>query len=171
MDSQTGWYLVFTKPQQEKIAKINLEHQGFRIYLPLIKQYKRQKNLYQIVIEPLFRRYLFIFLKQNIDDWSKIRSTRGCLSLVRFGALPARLPDKLIEQLQHDEEIRLTDPDEKTCLFKPGDKVEIIDGLLKGYEGIFNTTHNQDRVSILLNIAETYSCSISLPIHQISKIN
>ena len=45
------WYVVKTKPQQEKRASLNLRNQNFNVISPFIKN----KN-----IEPLFPSYIFV---------------------------------------------------------------------------------------------------------------
>jgi transcriptional antiterminator RfaH len=167
----TGWYLVFTKPNHENVAALNLRQQGFHIYLPLLQQHKHRRNLYQIVTEPLFPRYLFIYLSSGVDDWSKIRSTRGCISLVRFGMLPAQVPDTLIEQLQKDESLRLIHQKENIPDFKPGDRVKVVDGILTDYEGIVDIKNSNQRITLLLNIAEGHTRRVDLSVHQVKVAN
>jgi len=36
--SLNNWYLGYTKPRQEEIARVNLEQQGFESYLSLYKK-------------------------------------------------------------------------------------------------------------------------------------
>jgi transcriptional antiterminator RfaH len=165
-EAQSGWYLVYTKPRHENLANIHLQNQGFHVYFPLLQQHKRRHSIYRVVTEPLFPRYLFIHLNSGIDDWSKIRSTRGCVSLVRFGPIPAKIPDSLILRLQEDEIHRFS-KQQNTPDFKPGDRVQVIDGILENYEGIIETKNNQERVTLLLNIAEGYTRRVQLPVHQI----
>ena len=169
-DTHIGWYLVFTKPNQETIAQCNLQRQGFQIYFPLLQQYKHRSNLYRVVTEPLFPRYLFIHLNSELNDWSKVRSTRGCISLIRFGSLPARVPDTLVERLKQDEAIRLVKSQTSTPDFKPGDRVRVTDGLLTDYEGIVEIKNSQQRVTLLLTIAEGHTRSVSLSVHQVKAI-
>ena len=164
--TQTGWYLVFTKPHHENIAEIHLKRQGFASYLPLMQQRKktRKRNLYQVITEPLFPRYVFTYLKAGIDDWSKIRSTRGCVSLVHFGMLPARVPEKLVIDLRAAETDRHLPENAKTPLLKPGEKLEVIEGLLEGYEGILEMQTSDQRVILLLKVAEGHTKKVSLPL-------
>ncbi|EKD54133.1 MAG: transcriptional activator RfaH [uncultured bacterium] len=169
-DARTGWYLVFTKPKQEAAAESHLQRQGFQIYFPLLKQYKHRGNLYQQVIEPLFPRYLFIHLNSDSDDWSKVRSTRGCVSLIRFGLLPARVPDALVPQLKKTEDLRLLPAKSAAPDFKPGDRVQVIDGLLADYEGIVEIKNSQQRVTLLLRIAEGHTRSVNLSVHQVRAV-
>lgn len=166
-DATTGWYLIHTKHNQEQIAKVNLCNQGFYCYLPLLQQHKRRNNMYKIVTEPLFPKYLFIQLTTFVDDWSKIRSTRGCINLVRFGTQLAKVPNQLIKTLQLTEEQRCIKESIRTPDFKLGDRVEIISGILSGYEGIIQSKNSQQRITLLLLMAEEYSRKVDLSVHQV----
>ncbi len=87
-----AWYLVYSKPQQERVALENLERQGFTAYLPLVRARRRRQTRVVHVIEPMFPRYLFVNLSDLTDDWGPIRSTIGVSNLVRFGNEAARAP-------------------------------------------------------------------------------
>jgi len=168
-----GWYLVCTKARHEAIASLNLQRQGFHTYFPLLRLHKRRRYLYQVVTEPLFPHYIFIHLNVEINDWSKIRSTRGCVSLVRFGSFPARVPDALVEQLKREETLRFSEGHQVANLpyFKPGDHVRVVDGILADYEGIVEMRNSCDRITLLLAITENHTRCVNLSINQIEKIN
>ncbi len=53
------WYLAYTKPRQEEIARVNLEQQSFEAYLPLYKKFKKTELGPVSVFEPMFPRYIF----------------------------------------------------------------------------------------------------------------
>ena len=38
------WYLAYTKPRQEDLARVNLEQQGFESYLPLYKKFRKTEQ-------------------------------------------------------------------------------------------------------------------------------
>lgn len=145
------WYLVYTKPRQEQVARTNLERQHYGVYLPLAQEHKRRRGKPMDVIAPLFPRYLFINLDSQTDDWGPIRSTLGVVSLVRFAYQPAQVPDDLIETLREREgpEGLVTVTRE---IFRRGARVRINDGKFAGYEGIFFARSGHDRVVILLDI-------------------
>ena len=52
------WYVGFTKPRQEAVARDNLMRQGFEVYLPKYKVFKRGQR--SEVFEPMFPRYLML---------------------------------------------------------------------------------------------------------------
>ncbi len=148
-----SWYLIYCKPQQEKIAKDNLERQGYEAYLPLAPVRRRRKGRTVRVVDPIFPRYLFIHLSDQTDDWGPIRSTIGVSSLVRFGQIPAIIPDSLIEGLRVREDGEgIQEIPERG--FKPGDQVRIAEGVMEGFEAIFQCQKSSERVILLLKIAE-----------------
>ena len=149
-----AWYLVYTKPQQESVALMNLERQGYEVYLPRVLNRRRRHGRYVKLIEPMFPRYLFMHLSDQTDDWGPIRSTIGVSNLVRFGVQPARVPDDLVDALRGREDedglqqVAHREPE-------PGDRVRIVEGLMAGYEAIFEARSGKERVSLLLEIANT----------------
>lgn len=147
-----AWYLLFSKPRQERIALANLQRQGYPSYLPLIRNRRKRYGRYSHVIEPMFPRYLFIHLNDETDDWGPIRSTIGVVKLVRFGDRAGRVPDDLVATLQAREGDK--------GYFEPvlpqlraGDSVRICEGPMSGYEGIFHCRSGRQRVILLLEIA------------------
>jgi transcriptional antiterminator RfaH len=145
------WYLVYCKPRQERIAVENLERQGYETYLPRVRETRRRAGQRIQVIAPLFPRYLFIHLDQEFDNWGPIRSTLGVVSLVRFGQLPARVPDELLALLHGREDAEGLQTIELQAL-KTGARVRVASGSLAGYEGIFLAKTARERVVVLLDI-------------------
>ncbi len=156
------WYLVYSKPRQEEIAKANLQRQGFVCYLPMARQPRRRMGRRITCIEPLFPRYLFIALDTVTDNWAPIRSTIGVSSLVRFGSEPAVVPTELVEALAAREDesgVQQLPLGE----FEKGDRVRVADGPMAGYEGLFLAKTSRERVTILLDIVgKTTRVSTSL---------
>jgi len=151
-----SWYLIHTKPRQERLAKENLERQGFEIYLPLANLRRRRRGRTVRVIDPMFPRYLFIHLSNRTDDWGPIRSTFGVSTLVRFGQEPARVPEKLIAAIREREDVDGVQilPERE---IRKGEKIRVAEGPFEGYEAIFHSKTAKDRVVVLLKIAENYA--------------
>ena len=155
-----AWYLIYSKPQQERIARENLERQGYKSYLPLIRNRRRRKGRYASIIEPMFPRYLFVKLSDETDNWGPIRSTIGVVNLVRFGMQAARVPDNLIDLMtERDREgvQTLARPE-----LKPGDHVRIVEGVMAGYEAIFQAKTSRERVVLLLELAQDKTARIEV---------
>ncbi len=152
-----SWYLIQTKPKSEQIAKENLERHGYQIYLPLIlgRTMKRGKTIQFNSIQPMFPRYIFIYLSDQTVDWGPIRSTLGVSSLIRFGTTPAKVPNELIETLKQNENSKgIHELPSKS--FSPGDKLLIIEGPFEGYEATLFSQKSDERVIVLLKIAENH---------------
>ena len=151
MSSKRSWYLIFTKPRQENLAKENLERQGFVTYLPLAEQSRRRNGRYIKSVEPYFPRYLFIQLNTDTDNWAPIRSTLGVAQMVQFGGFPAQVPEELIASLKANDD---SDGLQKVSRrdLSPGDRVEIVGGPFSGYEGIYQKQKSAERVAVLLEI-------------------
>jgi transcriptional antiterminator RfaH len=150
-----SWYLIHTKPKSEDLAKENLERQNYETYLPLILGRSRKKGKTIKSIQPMFPRYLFIHLSNQTDDWGPIRSTLGVSSLVRFGVAPAKVPDKLINNLKKSE----NNEGIHELTSKPlsqGDKLLIMEGPFEGYEATLFSQKSDDRIIVLLKIAENF---------------
>lgn len=145
------WYLVHTKPRQEKCALENLERQGFQCYLPSFSAEKIRRGAVLVADEPLFPRYLFIQLGQgeSARSWSPIRSTKGVSRLVSFGAEPAKVSDGLIEALQVQEAAAQGGPEP---LFKPGERVRLTEAPFTDVEGIYQMADGERRAMVLIEL-------------------
>ena len=143
------WYLVHTKPRQEKCALENLDRQGYQCYLPTLPSEKLRQGILAITDEPLFPRYLFIKLGQgeSAKSWAPIRSTKGVSRLVSFGVEPCKVDDDLIELLRAQEASAQTEPER---LFKPGERVRLTDAPFAGIEGIYQMADGERRVMVLI---------------------
>lgn len=146
-----AWYLVYTKARGENLAQENLNRQGFTTYLPLMKRNKRVRGKYCPIIEALFPRYLFIQLDTKTDNWMPIRSTIGVSNMVRFGSIPAQVPQSLVDELllNNDEDGVYVEPDK---VFEKGDEIEFIEGAMSGYRAIFEKYVSAERIAVLLDI-------------------
>jgi len=145
------WYLVHTKPRQEKIALENLERQGYQCYLPTMQAQKIRLGELTYVPEALFPRYLFIRLghEQSSKSWGPIRYTTGVSRLVSFGAEPAKVDDALVLGIQAQEARSKESPEP---LFSAGDRVQINNGAFAGVEGVFQMADGNQRVFVLIEM-------------------
>ncbi|OQA34667.1 MAG: Transcription antitermination protein RfaH [Betaproteobacteria bacterium ADurb.Bin341] len=145
------WYVVHTKPRQEKTALLNLEQQGYECYLPLLPTEKIRQGGLAVVEEPLFPRYLFIRLDAGASgkSWGPIRSTRGVSRLVTFGTEPAKVAPCLIDTLRLQDNAGAKQP---LRLFKPGDRVVVTNGPFAGIEVVYQMSNGESRAMVLLEM-------------------
>lgn len=145
------WYLVHTKPRQEKRALENLQRQGYDCYLPTLLSEKIRQGVLMVTDEALFPRYLFIRLGQggSARSWAPIRSTRGVSCLVSFGIEPVRVDDGLIDLLRTQEASVQACPKR---LFEPGERVCLTEAPFAGIEGIYQMADGECRAMVLIEI-------------------
>jgi transcriptional antiterminator RfaH len=148
-----SWYLIYCKPREEDLAKEHLERQGYEVYLPLILARVKRQGRKKKSIQPMFPRYLFIFLSDKTDDWGPIRSTIGVSNLVKFGMNPAKVPKNLVVKLRENEKNKGFH-DLPNIEFKSGDDLVIAEGPFEGYEATLLSQNADERVTVLLKIAE-----------------
>lgn len=163
------WYVIHTKPRQERRALLNLEVQGYQCFLPLIRREAIRQGVIDIHHEPLFARYLFIFLDQTNDgkSWSPLRSTLGVSKLLTFGTEPARVAAQLIELLRARTECIWQAP---IKLHQPGDRVAITEGPFAGIEGVFEMADGESRAMVLIELLSKVT-RLKLPIKDLTKVN
>ena len=148
-DSEASrWFAVATKARNEHVAKANLERKDYRVFLPTISLKKRRRGRWTPVTEPLFPGYLFVSLAFGADDPAPIRSTLGCIGLVRFGQTHSPVPSALIAALKGSPEGAIDTP----LFFNQGDNVRLIAGPFSGIEAIYEMPRGDDRAEVLLEL-------------------
>lgn len=146
-----SWYLVHTKPRQEKTALQNLEQQGYECYLPMLPAERLRQRVLSVIDEPLFPRYLFIRLETgpSAKGWGPIRFTKGVSRLVSFGNEPAKIDDRLVLHLRSQENTHQTQPQR---LFAKGERVMIVEGVFAGLEAMYQMADGEGRVMVLIEL-------------------
>ena len=94
-----NWYLVQLKPNGHKLAKANLERQGFNTFLPLQNVTKRIAQKFMDRTVPLFAGYMFVELDAAQNSWRKVNSTLGVARIVSLGGTPTPVPYSIMNQL------------------------------------------------------------------------
>jgi transcriptional antiterminator RfaH len=147
------WYVMYTKPRQEVVALENLQRQNYSVFFPQARLQKRKAGQGSAqVVEPLFPRYMFIHLQVGVSDFSKLRSTKGCVDLVKFGGKPSVVPQELVELIQSqvdcDSVLDLLTLNE----LEVGGLVRVAEGPFEGMLGKIASRRSDQRVIVLLNV-------------------
>ena len=150
-----AWFAVVTKPRSEAIAHEHLLRQGFDCMLPRVRRVRRGVGGLKPRVECLFPNYLFLHADIEHTSLAPVRSTRGARGVVRFGGVPAEVPESVIAQIKQrinaeDGFVRLEAPK-----FALGQKVRLTEGPLSGLEGVFLLDQGADRVRLLLQLMGT----------------
>lgn len=150
-----AWSVVFTKPQQEARAAVELTNQadrfspGFMVRFPLF-HYERIKNhVVERVTGPLFPRYIFLKMDRDRDDWGCVRNTRGVADIICNGHRPVIIHQSIMEAIMDYKAPEAVSAAGQIFTLKQN--VVITDGVLKGLEGLF-TGSNKQRTKAFLDI-------------------
>jgi len=127
------WYVVYTKPRWEKKISKFLDEKGIKNYCPLKKVYRQWSDRKKIILEPLFKGYVFVNIPEE-DKW-ELKKIEGILNYVYWLGKPARVRQEEIEIIQkflNDfEEVEVVE--KNLCL---NDNVLINQGILMNHNGI-----------------------------------
>jgi transcriptional antiterminator RfaH len=152
MNAAARWYVVQTQPHAEAKAAAHLCRQDFQIYLPRYLRRRRHARRIETVPSPLFPRYMFVAVDMAVQRWRSIHSTIGVTRLVCNGDAPAAVADGVIEGLQRREDERGFVRLERRPPFAEGDKIRVVEGVFSACLGLFESTTDGERVSILLDL-------------------
>ena len=146
MSNTKKWYVVYTKPRWEKKVAVLLTDNGIENYCPLNRVSKKWSDRKKVVLEPLFKGYVFVALAIT-NKW-EVKNTEGILNFVHWNGKPAVVKEKEIniikKFLQEFDDIKVTN--NKVL---PNDEVEIKQGLLMNFKGIvLEVTGNSAKVRI-----------------------
>jgi transcriptional antiterminator RfaH len=101
---EARWYVVQTQINGEARAASNLERQGFEAYLPRYLTRRSHARKVDMVVRPLFPRYLFVAIDLAAQRWRSIQSTIGVSHLVAWGDSPASVGHDVISALKGRED-------------------------------------------------------------------
>ena len=142
------WYVIRTKPQQERRAEFHLRQLSVETFLPLLKQRKKVRRAVKPVEGPLFPRYFFARFDIT-NQYRAVSFARGVLNIVEFGAKPAEVSESLIEGIRQRLKEGYVVP--RLEPFRKGQVVRIHTGPLAGLEAVFvREMSEQHRVLLLL---------------------
>ena len=127
-----NWYAVYTKPRWEKKVAALLKERQIENYCPLNKVRRQWSDRKKIVLEPLFKSYVFVRVAYN--DQLKVKEVNGILNFVNWLGKPAVIREdeiNLIKQfLNEHESVQV-----QKCEVKVNDTVRIRRGLFSLHEG------------------------------------
>jgi transcription termination/antitermination protein NusG len=127
------WYAIKTIPKWENKVSASLAKMQIQFYCPMHKVQKQWSDRKKIVLEPLFKSYLFVKLG-DITKW-QIAEVPGVFGFVQWQGKPAVVREKDIETIQlFLNEFSHTKIEVGNL--QPSDTVVITSGLFMDYKGV-----------------------------------
>jgi transcriptional antiterminator RfaH len=159
------WYVVSTKPHQEKQAELHVKQCGIECFLPLLKESKIIRRTRKTVISPFFPGYFFA--RFNLDTHTRAVSyATGVRQIVEFGSGPVELDVAIIDAIKERLSNGYVMPHSER--FKMGQIVHIKGGPFTGLEAVFmREMTDRNRVLLLLNLLGL-NAKLTMDIDQVS---
>jgi transcription elongation factor/antiterminator RfaH len=143
------WCAVYTKPQKEEFAEVNLRRRGLETFFPKLFLPKSAKRRRRIV--PLFPSYLFVSVDFVATEYASIIWCPGVKRIVSFNGTPALVDPIIIAFLR--SQVGASGIISARCNVHVGQEVAIDGGPFDGLVGIIEEPPNaRGRVKILLQL-------------------
>jgi len=127
------WLALVVRSRHEKSVKAILDSKGYRTSVPLVRCiHRRRSGSAWDSQKPLIAGY--VFAAYDRDNPFRIVTTPGVVQIVGFGGAPGTIPDAEIEALERIAGSGL--PVAGCGYTRIGEAVELIDGPLKGIQGM-----------------------------------
>jgi transcription antitermination factor NusG len=131
------WYVLYTKPRNEKKVAQRLSEAGYNVYCPLQKVRRQWSDRTKVVEEPLFKSYLFIQIEDHRRD--EVFTFPGTVRYLFWLRRPAIAREEEIATIQkwlgHYDHDRL-----KVTDITPGSYIRITSGKFMNEEGVLLDT-------------------------------
>ena len=148
---EPDWYVAYTQPKREHVAESNLAQQGFSVYCPRYKTFKKSATGSIPIFGPMFPRYLFFRPRSAKQSISAAKSSRGVATVLSFGTVPAVLKEQELQRIQACEMERNQADAAQASPFYAGLHVRLRHCGLSGLEGLVESV-SAKRVTLLLEL-------------------
>ena len=148
-ENPQNWYVIYTKPSSEDIAKDHLEREKIHVFLPKIRECHYSSKGKEAKIKPLFPNYLFARMAYP-EDYYKVIWARGVRRIVGNGTEPIPLDDSVVGFFKKQtEETGFIQPSSRLNI---GDPVRVKNGALAGLIGIIDgSIDEKGRIKVLMD--------------------
>lgn len=160
-----NWYVVQTKPRQERIAEMNVRRLGIETFLPMLKQERRTGAERKPFVHPLFPAYLFVRFEASLS-YRAVNFAQGVRNVVTFGGTPSIVDESMIEQIRSRQKegfVTIQKP-----LFAPGERVRIQNGQFSGLEAVFEREMDDRQRGVLLLKALSYQARLVVDLQDVA---
>ena len=152
------WIAVYTKSRHEKVVIQELENKNIEAYCPIFKERRQWSDRKRWVEFPLFRSY--VFAKIELKNSLYVLQAMGVHHIIKFQGNISIIPNEIIQNIKSMIDGGFTV--EQAEYFVKGDEVIVVDGPLKGMDGIVVKIKNENK--LVLKVAAIQQ-AIAVQIH------
>jgi len=139
---EQNWFALSVRSRHEFVVHDALRQKGYETFLPSVRRVRQWKDRKTAVEFPLFPGYLFVAVRPHAEDFLKVSTIRGSVTLISLvPGHPTPIPSGEIESLK----IVLKSGSDFDVYpqFSEGVRVRIKKGPLAGAEGILAKKEEQ----------------------------
>jgi transcriptional antiterminator RfaH len=140
------WCAVRLMSRREAFATHFLGLSGFEVYLPRLRESRTIRG--RRVDHHPFPGYCFVYI---IVGWYQARWSPGVIDIIRDGVHPAKVPDRVIDEIRSRERGGLVELPKPQGL-RRGDKVRITSGPFEDHLALYDGMASHERVAVLLRV-------------------
>lgn len=173
MDTEAKWYVLHTRPGYEFVAqenlrrvveKNNLQNRVFDIIVPTEDVVEEKGGKKVIVTRLQMPTYILVKMMYGDDIWHRIVGTRGITGFVGPKGRPLELPPEDIVRMRLEKT-------EADISMNVGDKVEILDGALKGQVGEIKDINKETLSATVIVEMFNRENNVDVKLDEIRKLN
>jgi transcription antitermination factor NusG len=88
-----AWYVLYTKPRNEKKVAQLLTDKGVEVYCPVREEIRQWSDRKKKILEPVFRSYIFVFLNDYQQENVSVLMTAGAVRFLWWTGKPGIVQD------------------------------------------------------------------------------
>jgi transcription antitermination factor NusG len=161
-----AWYVLYTKPRNEKKTATLLEDRGFEVYCPVQEVVKQWSDRRKKIQEPVFRSYVFVQLENYQKQQVDVLMTPGAVRFLWWLQRPGIVRDEEIVAIKTF--LCEYGSTEISIIHHPGTQVMITAGPLIGQSGVVIKTSGSKAILQLSSLG--WSITAQIPVQQLSAV-
>jgi transcription antitermination factor NusG len=160
------WYALYTRSRCEKKVHQDLERAQIHAFLPLVKEKRQWSDRLKTVALPLLPGYIFV--KSDPIDLKRALYCAGVVRVVSFCGKPCEVREEEMTFLEAIVQFGLPAFNTEPCCV--GDRVRIVRGALKGWEGHVSRTQNGGNRVVFLVESIGQALSVELGVGEVERM-
>lgn len=94
------WYVLYTKPRNEKKVATLLQEKGVDVYCPVKEEIRQWSDRKKKISEPVFRSYIFVSLEDYNGQNVSVLETPGSVRFLWWNKKPGIVRDEEIQAIR-----------------------------------------------------------------------
>ncbi len=168
LKKEKEWKAIYVTSRSEKKVLDKLLEKGIEAYTPIKKTLRQWSDRKKMVEMPILNGYVFV--KINEAERDKVFFVNGVVQYVRFNGVDAIIREEEITSLKNIVALGYDIESNIDKAFPKGSKIMIMQGPLKGIEGVVEAIENEDWLFVQLESIQ-YNLKVKLPAGILKSIN